>query len=438
TPKGPREFEIFEEIIEVNAGESVTLQVEETIWGPIIDRDHLGRRRALRWIAHDPQGITFAYRELELASSLEEAIEAANRIGAPPQNTVIATASGRIGWTIMGSIPRRFGHDGRLPTSWADGKRGWDGWLAPAEYPKILDPPSGRLWTANARAVGGEMMRTIGSGNYPLGARARQIRDSLDAGTEFSEIDLLQIQLDDRALFLQRWQELLLEVLSPQALRDDPRRTQLKEFVESWGGHAAVGSVGYRMVRAYRTFVTAQVLGSITAACTAADDRFRVRSLLQREGPVWQLVSERPQHLLSPGYTSWDKALLAPVDELLDYFLADGSTLADKTWGDRNTVRLRHPMSRFIPGSERWLDMPSRQLPGDSHMPRFQSPFEGASQRFVVSPGREAEGIFHMPAGQSGHPLSPHYSDGHAAWANGEPTPFLPGKTVHRLTLLPR
>lgn len=71
-------------------------------------------------------------------------------------------------------------------------------------------------------------------------------------------------------------------------------------------------------------------------------------------------------------------------------------------------------------------------------MPRFQSPFEGASQRFVVSPGREAEGIFHMPAGQSGHPLSPHYSDGHAAWANGEPTPFLPGKTVHRLTLFPR
>ena len=32
-----------------------------------------------------------------------------------------------------------------------------------------------------------------------------------------------------------------------------------------------------------------------------------------------------------------------------------------------------------------------------------------------------------MPGGQSGHPLSPHYADGHAAWAKGEPTPFLPG-----------
>ena len=45
--------------------------------------------------------------------------------------------------------------------------------------------------------------------------------------------------------------------------------------------------------------------------------------------------------------------------------------------------------------------------------------------------------IFHMPAGQSGHPLSPHYADGHAAWANGERTPFLPGPPASVLTLAP-
>jgi penicillin amidase len=78
------------------------------------------------------------------------------------------------------------------------------------------------------------------------------------------------------------------------------------------------------------------------------------------------------------------------------------------------------------------------QLPGDNHMPRFQSPVEGASQRLVVSPGHEADAFFHMPAGQSGHPLSPHYADGHRAWALGEPRPLLPGEAAHRLTLAPR
>lgn len=61
----------------------------------------------------------------------------------------------------------------------------------------------------------------------------------------------------------------------------------------------------------------------------------------------------------------------------------------------------------------------------------------GASQRMAVSPGREAEGYFHMPCGQSGHPLSPHYRDGHGAWMTGKPTPFLPGAAVHTFRLEP-
>jgi penicillin amidase len=55
----------------------------------------------------------------------------------------------------------------------------------------------------------------------------------------------------------------------------------------------------------------------------------------------------------------------------------------------------------------------------------------------VVSPGREAEGIFHMPGGQSGHPLSPFFRAGHAAWVRGDATPLLPGKTAHTVTLRP-
>ena len=117
--------------------------------------------------------------------------------------------------------------------------------------------------------------------------------------------------------------------------------------------------------------------------------------------------------------------------------LADGSELSSHTWGERNMVALRHPLSRAIPWLGRWFDMPAQQLPGDDHMPRVQAPTYGASQRMVVSPGREASGLFHMPGGQSGHPFSPYYSAGHDAWASGEPTPFLPGEREHTLILNP-
>ncbi len=55
----------------------------------------------------------------------------------------------------------------------------------------------------------------------------------------------------------------------------------------------------------------------------------------------------------------------------------------------------------------------------------------------VVSPGHEDQGYIHMPGGQSGHPLSPFWAAGHSDWAEGRPTPFLPGPAVHVLVLEP-
>ena len=150
------------------------------------------------------------------------------------------------------------------------------------------------------------------------------------------------------------------------------------------------------------------------------------------------LVTERPPHLLDPKHRTWDDQILAAVDTTLANFVKDGAPLADRTWGERNTARIQHPLSLAAPFLGRFLDMPAEPLPGDGDLPRAQGTTYGASQRMVVSPGNEEEGIFHMPCGQSGHPLSPHYRDGHAAWVRGEPTPFLPGPPVNTLVLVPR
>lgn len=123
---------------------------------------------------------------------------------------------------------------------------------------------------------------------------------------------------------------------------------------------------------------------------------------------------------------------------MLDEATADGTPLESRTWGERNTVRFRHPLSTSVPLLGGWLDLPDQSLPGGwADMPRIQRPDYGASQRLAVAPGRESRGYLHMPCGQSGHPLSPHYRDGHAAWSRGEPTPLLPGPTRQSLVLEP-
>jgi penicillin amidase len=282
------------------------------------------------------------------------------------------------------------------------------------------------------------MLARLGEGSYALGARARQIRDDLLAMERATVPDLLAIQLDDRAVFLERWQRLLLDVLSPSAIAANPLRAELRRHVEDWGARAATDSVGFRMVRAFRLTVAERVFEPLTAACRDRDDDFRYLRIWQYEGPLWRLVTERPEHLLDPRYDTWDEALVAAVDAMLEELTDGDRPLGELSWGERNTVRIQHPLSRALPWLDRLLDMPKEPLPGSSHMPRVQGITHGASERMVVSPGNESEGVFHMPGGQSGHPMSPFYSAGHAAWAQGDPTPFLPGPTLHTLTLAPR
>ncbi len=437
TPHGPRRFEHATETIAVKGAADVTLDVVQTIWGPVIDHDHRGQARAHAWVPHEPGGVNLALLGLESARTLEAAMAVANVSGAPAQNFTCADRTGRIGWTVMGRIPRRVGSFGRLPSSWADGTRRWDGWLEPRDYPRVLDPPPGRIWTANNRVVNGDMLAKMGDGGYDLGARAGQIKGALLALERASEQDMLKVQLDDRALFLARWRELLLRVLDPKTAGTDARRAEARRLVDLWGGHASVDSAGYRIVRGFRLELASQVLGALTAACKKADDRFDWGDQRQWEAPLWTLVTERPPHLLNPAFATWDAQLLSAVDLTLARIAKEGGALADHPWGERNTSAFHHPLSLAVPALGRFLDLPPHRLPGDSNMPRVQSPTSGASERMVVSPGREERGLFHMPGGQSGHPLSPHYRDGHAAWVMGEPTPFLPGAPAHVLTLEP-
>ncbi|HEV2212811.1 MAG TPA: penicillin acylase family protein, partial [Gammaproteobacteria bacterium] len=200
---------------------------------------------------------------------------------------------------------------------------------------------------------------------------------------------------------------------------------------------AAVDSVGYRLVRAFRLQVEQEVMTPILAPCVQADSRFKLHSLAQIEGPLWALVSQRPVNLLNSRYSDWDSLLLAAVDRVTTGLWQQDGGLGKRVWGERNTVRIRHPLSSSLPFSADLLDMAPVELPGDSNMPRVQGTDFGPSERMVVAPGHEEEGIFEMPAGQSAWPLSPYYRNSEPAWEHGDATPFLPGAAQHRLEFQP-
>ena len=438
-PGGEREFAVYQETIRVKDGDPVEFQVRETIWGPVVDdADYPDGEIAVSWVAHKPGGVNLRIVELETAANVAQALDIANTMAMPPQNFVCGDASGNIGWTIAGRIPRRTDFDAMLPADWSGG-HGWQGWYEPREYPRIVNPESGRIWTANARVADAEALRIIGDGGYALGARARQIRDALFAQDRFTPDDMLAIQYDDRAIFLSRWRDLLLTVLDEGAIAGRPALAEYRRLVEDWLPRAAPDSVGYRLVRAFRLEVERRVFHALTGPVRAAyGGDAGLRRSNQFEGPLWSLVTARPPHLLPANYASWEALMLAAVEQNIAWFDANfEGPLAERTWGERNTASIRHPLSRAIPLLGGYLDMPADRLHGDRDMPLAQGPGFGASERFAVYPGDEDGSILHMPTGQSGHPLSAFYGHGHEEWVRGRSGAFLPADAVHTLTLTP-
>ncbi|HSN69867.1 MAG TPA: penicillin acylase family protein [Steroidobacteraceae bacterium] len=438
TSAGPREYDVrVEQIAASGTDEVATLEVRTTIWGPVIGELD-GRAIALAWTAHRPRASNLRHLDLEHVTNVEQALEVANSIGAPVQNFVAADANGRIGWTLMGQVPVRRGYDPTAPASWREDAVGWIGWREPGDYPRIVDPLAGRLWTANARVLDPAQLDFIGDGGYARGARAGQIRDQLFELERASIADMARIQLDDRALFLTRWRDLLLELLEQDVLEAHPLRAAARKLVTDWSGRASVDDAGYRIVRAFRLAVVDGVHAVLTTPVRNEYPGFVLEPSPQFEGSVWQLVTQRPDHLLAPDHERWSEWLLDALDAALVELSRDCPDLSDCTWGERNRLTMGHPIANAVPMLSRWLSMPAIPLPGDGDMPRVQGPAFGASERFAVSPGREQEGFFQMPGGQSGHPLSPFYRAGHDAWISGAQSPFLPGPPEHRLRLEPR
>jgi penicillin amidase len=302
-----------------------------------------------------------------------------------------------------------------------------------------MNPESGRIWTANARVTDADALRVVGDGGYDLGARASQIRDGLFAQDTFTPEDMLAIQYDDRALFLSRWRDLLLDVLDADAVAANPALGEYRDLVANWIPRASPDSVGYRLVRAFRLEVERRVFHALMAPAWATyGDDVRLRVSNQFEGPLWSVVTEQPAHLLPGNYQTWKELMIAAVEQNIAWFTGNfEGPLSARTWGEANTASIRHPLSRNIPLLGSYLDMPADQLNGDLDMPKAQGPTFGASQRYAVYPGDEANSILHMPTSQSAHPLSGFFGRGHKDWVDGRANPYLPGDAAYSLTLTP-
>ncbi|PKM17487.1 MAG: penicillin amidase [Gammaproteobacteria bacterium HGW-Gammaproteobacteria-15] len=435
TADGWQALEYVYETIKVANGPDQPLQLAQTRWGPLV-RFGDSPAYALRWVAYDIEAVNFNLLQLETSVTAQEALQLAPQVGIPTQNLLVADNKGNIGWSLMGRVPKRNLPDLDTAQDWSNAEYGWFGYIAPDAQPQLLNPDSNRLWTANSRVIGAADYQLIGNGGYDLGARGWQIQQGLNALHSVDEQALHKIQLDNRALMLERWQQLLLEVLDNDTVQQHQLQSYRQHVLTS-SQSASVDAVGYSLVRAFRQ----QLLELQFAPLSAYLEQHGARSQdlkYSLETPLWAMVQQRRTDTLPANFSSWDELLLSAVLQSKQQLQQDNGSINQSNWGYINQARINHPLSAAIPLLGGWLNMPATQLNGDSHMPRVQRPGFGQSQRMVVAPGQEHKGILTIPAGQSGHPLSPFYRGDHQYWLNEVALPFLPGEKKYQLLLTPQ
>ena len=247
TPDGPRKFEHH---ARNHQGQRRRRTRSSTSSRRSGDRSSItitkGRPRVIRWVAHDTDGVNMGLMRMESAKTLEDAL----RVGQSQRLAGTELCRGRrpgphclddpgphsaargLRRPVAHFLGRRLAPLGRLP----DARGISAGHRSRGRTDLDGQCPRGRAARCSAK---------LGDGGYDLGARAEQIRDDLLAIEKASEADMLRIQLDDRAVFLERWQKLLLETLTPEAVEADPRRGELRKLVDELGrpGGGRLGGV---------------------------------------------------------------------------------------------------------------------------------------------------------------------------------------------------
>ncbi|QXP85426.1 penicillin acylase family protein [Methylococcus sp. Mc7] len=435
TPEGWATLDTRTETVRVKGGADETLVLKSSRWGPVMTEPLQGQPVALRWTALEAQGVDLGLLDMDGAGDLDSAIAVMNRAGSPPQNVVLADRAGRIAWTLTGRFPLRRGFDGSVSRSWSDGAAAWDGFIPPERLPRVVDPASGFLATANNRTLGRDYPYVIGH-NYSNSYRAYRIGESLKQAPALTETDLFGLQLDTRSEFFEFYRDLVLALTADAG---DPALADARRAVEAWDGRMETDSRGIALLVRYRRNLARTIFSRLLARCDQADPGF-VYAWREAETPLRALISSRLPGTVPDRGGSWDGflrgVLVQSVDELRKEFGA--AELEGLPWGRVNRVEVRHPFSKNLPLVSALLDMPPVDGAGcGGYCIRVLTPNQGASERLVVSPGHHGDGILHMPAGQSGHPLSPHYRDQQDAWAAGRPLPFEPGPPRETLRLRP-
>lgn len=444
TTEGWEKVTVRSEPIRVRDGQlsrswhTVEHDVRQTRRGPLVEMR--GRLYALRWTMHTETGGFSAFQVMDHAEGWDDFRAALRLFPGPSQNFVYADVDGHIAWYSAGRLPIRRSGDGSRPYAGASADGDWLGYVPFEDLPHVVDPPSGRIVTANNRLVGSSYRHKVTRGGVaPF--RAAAIFEGLEAREGWTADDMVRLQ-GERLSIPHR---ALARVMVDAAARHpgDAVWQDAARELAGWDGRLEAASRPAALVVAAFRALGDRVIGPRVKGLPNAE------ALRRRTAAVQRIVRERPEGWRPEADADWDATFRAAWQgAVAELTRALGTDRSRWRHGALNRMQVRHPLSRAVPGIGRLLDPPGAEMGGATTTPNVlaiapSGSVEGPSMRFVADLADPDNTRLVNFMGQSGHVASSHYGDQLDPWLRVESPrlPFTPEAVAreaqHTLRLLP-
>jgi penicillin G amidase len=445
TPDGWAEASVRSERIAVRDDHEVPVDVWATRHGPVVHGDPAGGMAvAMKWTATYRANRGFeCMLPMLSARSVAELADAQDGWVDPVNNLVCADTAGRIAYQCRGELPVRSGSEGRrVPVPGWDGSCEWTGVVPFASLPRVVDPGTGFVMTANNTIT--DASAPYISYTFVQPFRAERIRSLLAGSPLFSVDELAGMQADTVSWAAVGWVR-VLRGLDPLP---DGAAEAARLLLASWDGDLAVGSGPALLyacfVRALAAALYRPLLGERTWEWMAAGVPVVTVTMVRRwlANDTWELLGgPRPEGGaggfegvgLGVSVERSERVLAAVPAALADAWAAatelGGREHASWRWGDVHQALRVHPLSEAgpFPGVPMGGDTDTIQVGGWGW--RAGSPFAVLSlsvYRQVVDLASPATASYVIPGGSSGDPESPHFGDQLAVWAEHRRIPMWP------------
>ncbi len=428
-----RDAEHRTETIQVKDSDDVPVDIIVTHHGPVVIGDpSTGHAISLRYTATaEPNQGFQAFLPMLTATSVEEFDGLMRDWVDPCNNLITADKDGAIGYLTRGKVPVRHPANGWLPVPGWTGDHEWDGVIPFEEMPRLHNPDTGYIVTANNRIAGNDYPHYIGR-DYAPPSRAKRIISRVEELQAATVADMSAIHADRVSLPSKLFVDAFAD-FTPE----DPAEAQALQRLREWDARMDTDSTGPAIYMAVRDSVVRIVMEQPaiaplkTSPFSGEPVGVTLGALLWWMIPA--LMRDNDTSFLDNALT-WDavmrEALTRAVARLTEML---GPNMEAWSWGDLHRTAPVHALTAVHPEHQAELNPPSTAIGGDGDTPQASAIAAGNS--FNVASTSVARYVFDLadwdncrwivPLGASGHPGSPHWSDQVETWARVDLIPML-------------